>query len=69
MGARPGLSTARERPDWESKLISTLGLGYTVVSKHCIGTTHLMVFVRDSLEKQVRDVHSAHVLTGFGQVG
>lgn len=53
---------------WESKLTATMGDGYFVVAKHCIGTTHLMVFARDSLRSMITDQHSAHVLTGFGRV-
>uniref|UniRef100_A0A6U4Y8Y4 Inositol polyphosphate-related phosphatase domain-containing protein n=1 Tax=Hemiselmis andersenii TaxID=464988 RepID=A0A6U4Y8Y4_HEMAN len=65
---RPGLSMARERVGWEAKLITTMGPSFTVVAKHCIGTTHLMVFARNELMKNISDIHSAHVLTGVGSV-
>ena len=63
-----GMSMARERPEWEGKLMATMGAGYAVVAKHCVGSIHLIVFAREVLLKDIKDTHSAHVLTGLGAV-
>uniref|UniRef100_A0A7S0E3I7 Inositol polyphosphate-related phosphatase domain-containing protein n=2 Tax=Hanusia phi TaxID=3032 RepID=A0A7S0E3I7_9CRYP len=65
---RPGLSTASERPRWEAAMRSHMGKGYELIGKHCLGTTHLMCFIRSDLLPHVSDVHHAHVITGFGRV-
>ena len=66
--AAPGMSTATQRPKWEAKVTSTIGAQYDLVAKHCLGTTHIMCFVRKELMPHVSDVHHAHVITGFGRV-
>mmetsp|Transcript_35572 Transcript_35572/g.111289 ORF Transcript_35572/g.111289 Transcript_35572/m.111289 type:complete len:639 (+) Transcript_35572:2-1918(+) len=64
----PGLSTASERPRWEAAMTSHMGKEYELIAKHCLGTTHLMCFIRKDLLPHVSDVHHAHVITGFGRV-
>jgi hypothetical protein len=65
--AAPGLSTATQRPKWLAKLKATLGPEYALIDAHCMGTTHIACFARESLMPYVHDVHAAHVITGLGQ--
>jgi hypothetical protein len=53
---------------WESLLAAALGPRYTMVAAHALAATHIAVFVVVELLPMVRDVRSAHVATGVGNV-
>lgn len=53
---------------WESLLAAALGPRYTMLAAHALAATHIAVFVVAELLPLVRDVRSAHVATGVGNV-
>eukprot|EP00293_Proteomonas_sulcata_P008985 CAMPEP_0184303390 /NCGR_PEP_ID=MMETSP1049-20130417/13147_1 /TAXON_ID=77928 /ORGANISM="Proteomonas sulcata, Strain CCMP704" /LENGTH=876 /DNA_ID=CAMNT_0026614923 /DNA_START=166 /DNA_END=2796 /DNA_ORIENTATION=+ len=61
-------SNVTERPKWEAQVKGTLGNSYSVIAKKCLGSTHLMCFIRSNLRAKVVDVQVAQVVAGFGNV-
>ena len=51
---------------WETRLQRELGAEFCLLRSHTLQAMHLAVLVRKSLLRNVRNVKSAHVATGFG---